>query len=141
VTGAHTVGDISCAHCGSVLGWKYIAAENEEQKYKVGKFILETKRVCRSSRWEDETRSPFDEDEIIEGMRRDSIMRRRRGSACGSSSPPPMELKGKEGGVEFDSDDEDECEALFLGLWTPQTAMKLRRNKAREMVRNAAMME
>jgi hypothetical protein len=35
VTGAHTVSDLSCAQCGSVLGWKYISAEDETQKYKV----------------------------------------------------------------------------------------------------------
>ncbi|KAF2267438.1 yippee-like protein, partial [Lojkania enalia] len=45
VTGAHTVSDISCRNCGSVLGWKYVDAEEESQRYKVGKFILETKRV------------------------------------------------------------------------------------------------
>ncbi|ORY15967.1 Yippee/Mis18, partial [Clohesyomyces aquaticus] len=45
VTGAHTVSDIKCRGCETVLGWKYVAAEEESQRYKVGKFILETRRV------------------------------------------------------------------------------------------------
>lgn len=47
VTGAHTVSDISCLRCGSVLGWKYVDAAEEAQRYKVGKFILETGRVIK----------------------------------------------------------------------------------------------
>ena len=100
VTGAHTVGDISCAQCGSVLGWKYIAAAEEAQRYKVGKFILETKKVCRSSTWEGE------------------------GEDGGG-------LLG-EGEAEFDSQDEDECEDLFMGVWTPQMAARRRRARVVE---------
>ncbi|KAK5131205.1 hypothetical protein LTR08_001230 [Meristemomyces frigidus] len=124
VTGAHTVGDISCAHCGSVLGWKYIAAEEEAQRYKVGKFILETKRVCRSSTWENED-DVIDEHEVMERRRRGSDGRRRSSLAA-----PPNELPNVgEGEVEFDSQDEDECEDLFMGVWTPQLAAKRRRTK------------
>lgn len=107
VTGAHTVGDISCAQCGSVLGWKYIAAEEEAQKYKIGKFILETKRVLRSSLWEDCG--------DVEGS--------------GGRSQPPDSLKPVEDPIEFDSQDEEECEDLFSGIWTPQLARKRRREK------------
>lgn len=117
VTGAHTVGDISCAQCGSVLGWKYVAAEEESQRYKVGKFILETKKVCRSSTWESE-----DGDEE-EGMRRAS------GGRKSSLGMPPNSMPKVLEEMEFDSQDEDECEDLFMGLWTPQLAA--RRRKAR----------
>ncbi|KAK2735631.1 hypothetical protein FQN57_001177 [Myotisia sp. PD_48] len=96
VTGSHTVSDISCLFCGTVLGWKYIAAEEESQKYKVGKFILETKRVCTSSVWTTETSHP-----------------------CTSNDDGPNE-------VEFNSQDEDECEDLFLGVWTPELAERRR---------------
>ena len=106
VTGAHTVSDISCAHCGSVLGWKYVAAEEEPQKYKVGKFILETKKVCRTSCWEDE-------DDSASAM----AARDARVTAIAEED------------VEFDSEDEDECEDLFIGLWTPQSAANRRRSK------------
>lgn len=107
VTGAHTVGDISCAQCGSVLGWKYVAADEESQKYKIGKFILETKKVCRSSMWEGE-----------EGEGRMAL--------------PPKELgrlAEEHREIEFDSQDEDECEDLFLGVWTPQLAARRRKQK------------
>ncbi|KAI5211412.1 hypothetical protein AUEXF2481DRAFT_1367 [Aureobasidium subglaciale EXF-2481] len=106
VTGAHTVSDISCAQCGSVLGWKYVAAEEESQQYKVGKFILEARRTCRNSSWEGQ------DDAIVE--------------AGGVAT------KTKSGGlddVEFDSQDEDECEDLFMGIWTPQTAARRRKKK------------
>jgi hypothetical protein len=98
------------------LGWKYIAAEDEGQRYKVGKFILETKKVCRSSTWENE-----DESEVVEvrgGARRKS-----------SLAMPPEQISGVAEEMEFDSEDEDECEDLFMGVWTPQLAARRRRAK------------
>ncbi|GFY83768.1 Yippee family putative zinc-binding protein [Actinidia rufa] len=53
MTGMHTVVDIFCVGCGSLVGWKYVrwlahlfsvaaeAAFEKNQKYKEGKFILE----------------------------------------------------------------------------------------------------
>jgi len=106
VTGAHTVSDISCWQCGSVLGWKYLAAEEEAQKYKIGHFILETKKVCRTACWES------DEDDI----------------------EPPTQIHeyrpralSEEEEIQFDSQDEDECEELFLGIWDPKIAAQRRR--------------
>lgn len=40
-TGLHTVKDISCSRCRSVLGWKYEKAYEQSQRYKEGKYILE----------------------------------------------------------------------------------------------------
>ena len=105
VTGPHTVSDVSCTFCGLVIGWKYDAAEDESQRYKVGKFILETKRTFSSSRWENE------------GERGTSAL----------EIPPERIDKSLEAGVEFDSQDEDECEDLFAGVWSPSLAMKRRR--------------
>ena len=34
--------------------------------------------------------------------------------------------------TEFDSQDEDECEDLFMGVWTPQLAAKRRRQRRME---------
>lgn len=113
VTGAHTVSDVSCAFCGSVLGWKYVAAEEESQRYKVGKFILETKRITTSSCWE----SPPNMNLPVEIC---------RGSGDG---PQPLEL-------EFDSQDEDECEDLFAGIWSPGLAT---RRRSRKIDRRPAM--
>jgi len=97
VTGAHTVSDISCRTCGSVLGWKYVAAEEDSQRYKVGKFILETKRVVKGADWE-----------------------------CGTEDRNIDEKKADDD-LEFDSQDEDECEDLFSGIWTPQLARRRRK--------------
>ena len=86
-----------------MLGWKYDAAEEESQRYKVGKYILETKMICASSDWEH------------------------------SDLKPPstsMHAKSDEAAVEFDSQDENECEDLFAGIWSPGLAKKRRRNKA-----------
>ena len=113
VTGAHTVSDISCAVCDSVLGWKYVSAEEEGQRYKVGKFILETRKVCRTALWEGDGEAVVDE--TAEQGRRSSAYR-----------IPPNELSEA---VEFDSEDEDECDDLFLGVWTPELAMKRRKAK------------
>lgn len=91
--------DISCRSCGSVLGWKYVEAEEDSQKYKVGKFILETNRVVKGVELEDR--------DIEE-----------QGG-----------VKAREEDIEFDSQDEDECEDLFSGIWTPQLARRRRKNK------------
>lgn len=111
VTGAHTVSDISCTYCGTILGWKYLAAEDEAQRYKVGKFILETRKIRAAHCWEEEDRR---------------------------SATPPLELGilgeiGGEDEVEFDSQDEDECEDLFAGVWSP--ALAFRRRKGKQFVR------
>eukprot|EP00878_Enallax_costatus_P004162 GHUV01004391.1.p1 GENE.GHUV01004391.1~~GHUV01004391.1.p1 ORF type:complete len:133 (+),score=24.76 GHUV01004391.1:106-504(+) len=47
-TGMHIVSDISCTRCMSLLGWKYVAAHEENQKYKEGKFILERANVSET---------------------------------------------------------------------------------------------
>ncbi|KAL5117416.1 hypothetical protein ACEQ8H_004732 [Pleosporales sp. CAS-2024a] len=101
VTGAHTVADISCVQCGTMLGWKYVDAKEESQKYKIGKFILETKRVVRGVEWDEE-----------------------RELHCDGVDD------GQEGeDIEFDSQDEDECEDLFTGIWSVELARKRRANK------------
>ncbi|CAG8213636.1 unnamed protein product [Penicillium nalgiovense] len=112
VTGAHTVSDISCAFCDSVLGWKYVAAEEESQRYKVGKFILETKKIAASSCWE----SPPGVDQIMQAGQH--------------------EIESGPANTEFDSQDEDECEDMFAGIWSPGLASR-RRN--REIKRRPTM--
>ena len=101
------VSDVRCAFCSSMLGWKYDGAEEESQRYKVGKYILETKMICSSSNWEN------DELEL----------------------PPTSLLYAKfdassEDTVDFDSQDEDECEDLFAGVWSPSLATKRRQGKS-----------
>lgn len=81
-----------------MLGWKYVDAAEETQKYKVGNFILETRRVVKSDNWDYEA---VDEEQQV----------------------------FKEEDIQFDSQDEDECEDLFSGTWTPQLAQKRRKNR------------
>jgi len=46
-TGVHTVQDISCVECDTVLGWTYVHAHEPTQKYKEGKFILEKQYITQ----------------------------------------------------------------------------------------------
>ncbi|KAL7518747.1 hypothetical protein ACHAWX_003556 [Stephanocyclus meneghinianus] len=41
ITGLHTVCDISCKRCRTLIGWTYAKAYEPSQKYKEGKFIIE----------------------------------------------------------------------------------------------------
>lgn len=82
-----------------MLGWKYDEAEEDSQRYKVGKYILETKMVCSTSNWEQEL-------QIV---------------GAGSNG---------DDAIEFDSQDEDECEDLFAGVWTPSLAAKRRQRRS-----------
>ncbi|KAK7300534.1 hypothetical protein RJT34_11380 [Clitoria ternatea] len=45
LTGMHTVTDIFCVGCGSIVGWKYEIAHEKGQKYKEGKSVLERYKV------------------------------------------------------------------------------------------------
>ncbi|KAJ6968879.1 protein yippee-like [Populus alba x Populus x berolinensis] len=45
ITGKHTVADIFCVVCGSILGWKYIHAYVKAHKYKEGWFVIERCKV------------------------------------------------------------------------------------------------
>ncbi|KAI8031618.1 hypothetical protein LOK49_LG01G00916 [Camellia lanceoleosa] len=45
MTGLHTVADIFCVGCGSILGWKYETAHEKSQKYKEGKSVLERFKI------------------------------------------------------------------------------------------------
>lgn len=105
VTGAHVVADIHCAICGTVVGWKYVDAKELRQRYKVGKFILETKRVAVVKAWED-------------------VPLRRKVMYVAEG-----DMEEKEEGIKFDSDDEDECDELFSGTWDRE-AVGRRRAKA-----------
>ena len=40
-TGVHVVSDVYCNQCSALIGWTYVKAYEEDQKYKEGKFIIE----------------------------------------------------------------------------------------------------
>ncbi len=90
-----------------MLGWRYEGAEEESQRYKVGKYILETKCVVGWSSWELE---PV----FVDG-----------GGGGGGGGRP----RGGDEGVEFDSQDEEECEDLFAGVWTARGARRRRERR------------
>lgn len=101
-----------------VLGWKYVAAEEEGQRYKVGKFILETRKVVRGVDWEREgvLDDGFEEHGGINPRMPEKSKAFHPGSASGDD-------------IEFDSQDEDECEDLFAGVWSPSLARKRRERR------------
>jgi hypothetical protein len=107
VTGAHVVADISCVVCSSKLGWKYVDAKEQSQKYKVGKFILETQRVVGYRSWEDVL--------VPEVDQMDNLTKQKRYEDVDE--------------VVFDSDDEDECEDIFAGTWDAEVVAKRRSKK------------
>lgn len=108
-TGAHVVSDIQCTFCRAKVGWKYVDASRPSQHYKIGKFILEGRRTVYYGSWED--------------------------TAAGDVPEVEIEKKNSRGGdnegelVEFDSSDEDECDELFAGVWSAESAAEIRRLK------------
>lgn len=44
-SGMHTVRDIVCRRCGQYLGWDYVEAVRQSEKYKLGKSVLERARI------------------------------------------------------------------------------------------------
>lgn len=108
VTGAHVVSDIACARCHNVLGWRYVAAEEPAQRYKVGKYIVETKRTTVGACWDRPAEKPGE----VWGGEDDG--------SCG----------GGDEEAAFDSQDEEECDALFAGEWSGEWARQRRARRA-----------
>ncbi|KAI1153398.1 yippee-domain-containing protein [Nemania diffusa] len=108
VTGAHVVSDIQCTTCRARVGWKYVDAKEESQKYKIGKFILETQRTVEYGSWDDAVA-----DDILE------LEFEQEKPHYGDNMEP----------IVFDSDDSDECEDLFAGVWDAKIAAKRRKLK------------
>lgn len=152
VTGMHVVADITCATCGVKIGWKYVDAREQAQKYKVGKFILETERVALHRTWEDAPAGSPGGDgaprghfysssapvESFGGGRRASGLGGRRKVSCSSEEAGLADggeldeeeedgsLDQSDGEVMFDSEDEDECEDIFAGTWDAATVARRR---------------
>jgi hypothetical protein len=161
VTGQHVVADISCSVCAAKLGWKYVDAKEASQKYKVGKFILETQRVGGWRSWEDVERGQLEEVETggLSFWKKFSFgsgKDRRRGhefvaedderrasgdsvASASSSSSAGIQNFAEEEEIEFDSEDEDECEDIFAGVWNAkEVAARRRLNAAKAHGKKAA---
>ena len=48
-TGVHIVSDVYCIQCCIIIGWTYIDAVEEDQKYKIGKFIIEKSYMSKKA--------------------------------------------------------------------------------------------
>eukprot|EP00045_Choanoeca_perplexa_P001547 m.20242 g.20242 ORF g.20242 m.20242 type:complete len:114 (+) comp11019_c0_seq2:392-733(+) len=51
ITGLHSICDVHCSVCRVYLGWKYEMAYAQEQRYKIGKVILEKEHLNKDSAW------------------------------------------------------------------------------------------
>jgi len=49
ITGLHTVADVYCMQCNSLLGWKYEEAFEAAQQYKVGKYVCEKVKLNKEN--------------------------------------------------------------------------------------------
>lgn len=131
MTGRHVVADARCAVCGATVGWKYVSTGQPSQAYKVGCFILETRRVVSCRGWEDG-------DEWVHGRAGLSLDGRPLGVDGSEEEVIPVgwaeDWKGEgekeQDAVVFDSDDEDECEDMFEGVWDARVVACRRRRKA-----------
>lgn len=163
------VSDVSCAICGIGIGWKYVQASEESQKYKVGKYILETKRIRVGVSWENDDDDigdmayddlfPLPPDQLRSldmsargiGGGGGSVPFAARNSSRNSSrsparSPSPslrqsVDTTHSLADIEFDSQDEDECEDLFAGVWSPQLAVKRRQRRNNRIMNKHAAIE
>jgi hypothetical protein len=52
LTGLHTVADVSCDVCHTIVGWKYEYAFEASQKYKEGKYIIEKVKIAKENLWD-----------------------------------------------------------------------------------------
>ncbi|TGO58394.1 hypothetical protein BELL_1294g00010 [Botrytis elliptica] len=138
LTGHHVVADVNCAVCNTLLGWKYVDAREAGQRYKIGKFILETKRVGVVETFEDEDVRTHsldfrgEEDDglgfggVGMGMGMGNFEGARRDGELHVLNVETKEEEEAKGWVNFDSEDEDECEELFAGIWDAEVAQKRR---------------
>lgn len=49
MTGLHTVKSVMCKQCRVVIGWTYVFAYEESEKYKEGKFIVERDYMAKKT--------------------------------------------------------------------------------------------
>ena len=96
LTGLHVVADIYCNACDTRLGWKYVEAFEESQKYKEGKFILEKAMIMK----EDEIRQ-----RRAEQLQRLEVARRR---TLAGEAPLGDESEEHHGRMADEEEDEDE---------------------------------
>ena len=67
MTGLHTVKSVICKSCRQVIGWTYVFAYEQREKYKEGKFIIEKEYMAKqkTEAMEDESGDDFGEAEVV----------------------------------------------------------------------------
>lgn len=60
LTGRHMVRDVMCKKCKAKLGWMYEFANEDSQKYKEGRVILEHALINESEGFPDQPRNNYD---------------------------------------------------------------------------------
>ena len=50
ITGVHKIRSVSCKKCKTTIGWTYVFAYEESEKYKEGKFIIERAHISKKNR-------------------------------------------------------------------------------------------
>lgn len=112
-------------------------AREAGQRYKIGKFILETKRVGVVETFEDEDvrthsldfRGEDDDGLGLVGVGMENLEKwggARRDGELHTWNVETKEEEEAKGWVNFDSENEDECEELFAGIWDAEVAQKRR---------------
>lgn len=48
-TGQYIIAVVTCKLCGNTLGWKYLSAAKESQKYKEGCYLIEKAKVIKET--------------------------------------------------------------------------------------------
>ncbi|KAL7500633.1 hypothetical protein ACHAWT_009865 [Skeletonema menzelii] len=101
ITGLHSVCDINCKRCNTLVGWTYARAYEPSQKYKEGKFIIEKIHLHleesdyydvdrpageRADKWRKRSMSWGSERSLSVGSYGDAFSRSGSGSVAGS--PP-----------------------------------------------------
>lgn len=96
-------------------------AKEVAQRYKIGKYILEMKRVVQGVGWEDgdtESHGKWNGD-VLEAEYMPGEDSEWEADDCDGDDED-------DNVVLFDEDDEDECEDLFAGVWDPEVVAKRR---------------
>lgn len=57
LTGSYVVRDVSCHMCDSYIGWKYLEAENFDEKYKEGSYVIEIQSLEKEQEYNKKTPS------------------------------------------------------------------------------------
>ncbi|GAA0149711.1 ubiquitin-protein ligase [Lithospermum erythrorhizon] len=47
LTGYFTIANVDCGKCGASMGWYYVRAWDERQKYKEGRYIIEKAKILK----------------------------------------------------------------------------------------------